>query len=248
MTASLCGRTALITGGSRGIGAAISRALAEAGANVAINYRERTDEADRLAEALRKTGIHAVTFAADVSQREAVERMVDRVKSEFGAVDILVNNAGIAITRGIDDLSEADFDKTISVNLKSAFLCTQAVLPLMRARKWGRIVNISSGAARGAGSIGPHYNASKAGMEGLTRGYAARLVKEGITVNAVAPSLIETDMMKGQDNMKRDNLVGRIPLGRFGRAEEVASAVMMLIDNAYMTGQTVAMNGGMAFN
>jgi 3-oxoacyl-[acyl-carrier protein] reductase len=241
-------RVAFVTGGSRGIGAAISRALAEAGANVAINYRERTDEADRLAEALRKTGIHAVTFAADVSQREAVERMVDRVKSEFGAVDILVNNAGIAITRGIDDLSEADFDKTISVNLKSAFLCTQAVLPLMRARKWGRIVNISSGAARGAGSIGPHYNASKAGMEGLTRGYAARLVKEGITVNAVAPSLIETDMMKGQDNMKRDNLVGRIPLGRFGRAEEVASAVMMLIDNAYMTGQTVAMNGGMAFN
>jgi 3-oxoacyl-[acyl-carrier protein] reductase len=217
--------------------------LAEAGAAVAINYRERTDEADRLAEALRKTGVHAITVAADVSQREAVERMVDRLKAEFGTVDILVNNAGIAITRGVDDLSEADFDTTISVNLKSAFLCTQAVLPLMRAQKWGRIVNISSGAARGAGSIGPHYNASKAGMEGLTRGYAARLVKEGITVNAVAPSLIETDMMKGQHN-----LVGRIPLGRFGRADEVAGAVMMLIDNAYMTGQTVAMSGGMAFN
>jgi 3-oxoacyl-[acyl-carrier protein] reductase len=169
--------------------------------------------------------------------------MVERVTSEFGTVDILVNNAGIAITRGVDDLSEADFDTTIAVNLKSVFLCTQAVLPLMRARKWGRIVNISSGAARGAGSIGPHYNASKAGMEGLTRGYAARLVKEGITVNAVAPSLIETDMMKGQDN-----LAGRIPLGRFGTAEEVASAVMLLIDNAYMTGQTVALSGGMAFN
>jgi 3-oxoacyl-[acyl-carrier protein] reductase len=244
MTADrLRGRTALVTGGSRGIGAAISRALAEAGAAVAINYRERAAEADRLAEALRKTGVHAITVAADVSQREAVERMVDRLKAEFGTVDILVNNAGIAITRGVDDLSEADFDTTISVNLKSAFLCTQAVLPLMRAQKWGRIVNISSGAARGAGSIGPHYNASKAGMEGLTRGYAARLVKEGITVNAVAPSLIETDMMKGQDN-----LVGRIPLGRFGTADEVASAVMMLIDNAYMTGQTVAMSGGMAFN
>jgi 3-oxoacyl-[acyl-carrier protein] reductase len=233
MTADrLRGRTALVTGGSRGIGAAISRALAEAGAAVAINYRERAAEADRLAEALRKTGVHAITVAADVSQREAVERMVDRLKAEFGTVDILVNNAGIAITRGVDDLSEADFDTTISVNLKSVFLCTQAVLPLMRAQKWGRIVNISSGAARGAGSIGPHYNASKAGMEGLTRGYAARLVKEGITVNAVAPSLIETDMMKGQHN-----LVGRIPLGRFGTADEVASAVMMLIDNAYMTGQ-----------
>ena len=138
--------------------------------------------------------------------------MVETVKAEFGTIDILVNNAGIAITRGIDDLTEADFDRTIAVNLKSVFLCTQAVLPLMRARKWGRIVNISSGAARGAGAIGPHYNASKAGMEGLTRGYAARLVKEGITVNAVAPSLIETDMVKGQRR-----LVGRIPLGRFGK-------------------------------
>ena len=244
MTAnSLRGRTALVTGGSRGIGAAISRALGEAGAAVAINYRERTEEADRLADALRKANVHAITIAADVSQTDAVAKMVDTVKSEFGTIDILINNAGIAITRGIDDLSEADFDRTIAVNLKSVFLCTQAVLPLMRVQKWGRIVNISSGAARGAGAIGPHYNASKAGMEGLTRGYAARLVKEGITVNAVAPSLIETDMMKGQEN-----LVGRIPLGRFGKAEEVASAVMMLVDNPYMTGQTVAMSGGMAFN
>ena len=169
--------------------------------------------------------------------------MVESVKSEFGTIDILVNNAGIAITRTVDDLTEADFDRTIAVNLKSVFLCTQAVLPLMRARKWGRIVNISSGAARGAGAIGPHYNASKAGMEGLTRGYAARLVKEGITVNAVAPSLIETDMMKGQDN-----LASRIPLGRLGMPEEVAIAAMMLIRNPYMTGQTVAMSGGMAFN
>ena len=242
-TSSLRGRTALVTGGSRGIGAAVVRALAEAGASVAINYRERADEAGRLADGLRKAGARAITVAADVSQAEAVARMVEAVKAEFGTIDILVNNAGIAITRGVDDLTEADFDRTIAVNLKSVFLCTQAVLPLMLPRKWGRIVNVSSGAARGAGAIGPHYNASKAGMEGLTRGYAARLVKDGITVNAVAPSLIETDMMKGQDN-----LVGRIPLGRFGKTEDVATAVMMLIDNAYMTGQTVAMSGGMAFN
>lgn len=244
MTAdNLCGRTALVTGGSRGIGAAISKALAEAGAAVAINYRERDDAAKQLADILRKTGVHAITVQADVSQTDAVAKMVQIVKSELGAIDILINNAGIAITRGIDDLSEADFDRTISVNLKSVFLCTQAILPMMRAKKWGRIVNISSGAARGAGSIGPHYNASKAGLEGMTRGYAARLVKEGITVNAVAPSLIETDMMKGQDN-----LVSRIPLGRFGKSDEVAKAVMMLVDNPYMTGQTVAMSGGMAFN
>jgi 3-oxoacyl-[acyl-carrier protein] reductase len=242
-TATLKGRIALVTGGSRGIGAAISNALAEAGAAVAVNYRERADEANRLVDHIAKANGRAVAVPADVSQASAVAKMVERVKSELGPIDILVNNAGIAITRGIDDLSEADFDQTIAVNLKSVFLCTQAVLPMMRARRWGRIVNISSGAARGAGAIGPHYNASKAGIEGLTRGYAARLVKEGITVNAVAPSLIETDMMSGQQH-----LVSRIPLGRFGTASEVATAVMMLLDNPYMTGQTVAMSGGMAFN
>ena len=168
--------------------------------------------------------------------------MVQHVKSDLGPIDILNNNAGIASTRSIEDLSETDFDQTIAVNLKSVFLCTQAVLPMMRSKGWGRIVNISSGAARGGGAIGPHYNASKAGVEGFTRGYAARLVREGITVNAVAPSLIETDMMKGQHN-----LVSRIPLGRFGKANEVAQAVMMLLGNSYMTGQTVHLNGGLYF-
>jgi 3-oxoacyl-[acyl-carrier protein] reductase len=242
-TTSLRGHTALVTGGSRGIGAAIVRALAEAGAAVAINYRERADAANALANQITGAGGKAVAIGADVSEAGAVTQMMERANAELGPIDILVNNAGIAIVRGVDDLTEADFDRTITVNLKSVFLCTQAVLPMMRAKKWGRIVNISSGAARGAGAIGPHYNASKAGVEGMTRGYAARLVKEGITVNAVAPSLIDTDMMKGQDN-----LVSRIPLGRFGTAEEVAQAAIMLIGNPYMTGQTVALSGGMAFN
>ena len=242
-TTGLRGHIALVTGGSRGIGAAVSRALADAGADIAVNYRERADEAKALSERLREAGAHVIAVQADVSRADQVAELVATVKLELGPIDILVNNAGIASTRGVDDLTETDFDQTIAVNLKSAFLCTQAVLPMMRERQWGRIVNISSGAARGAGAIGPHYNASKAGMEGLTRGYAARLVKEGITVNAVAPSLIETDMMKGQPN-----LLSRIPLGRFGQPEEVAKAVMMLIDNPYMTGQTVAMSGGMAFN
>jgi 3-oxoacyl-[acyl-carrier protein] reductase len=237
------GRVALVTGGSRGIGAAISNELAEAGAGVAVNYRERADAANELVEQLRKAGRRAIAVQADVSRADAVTSMVERIKTELGPIGILINNAGIAITRGLDDLTEADFDRTIAVNLKSVFLCTQAILPMMRAGKWGRIVNVSSGAARGAGAIGPHYNASKAGIEGLTRGYAARLVKEGITVNAVAPSLIETEMMKGQAN-----LVSRIPLGRLGKPQEVAKAVMMLIENAYMTGQTVAMSGGMSFN
>ena len=242
ITPDLNGHTALVTGASRGIGAAIALALAEAGAAVAVNYRQHATEADAMVAKIKEIGGRATAIAADVSQAAAVAKMVDHVTSTLGPIDILVNNAGIAIVRGIDDLTESDFDATIGVNLKSAFLCTQAVVPAMRAKKWGRIVNISSGAARGGGAIGVHYNASKAGMEGLTRGYAARLVKEGITVNAVAPVLIETDMMRG-----RSDLAARIPLGRFGRPEEVAQAVLMVLGNDYMTGQTIMLNGGMAF-
>jgi len=238
----LNGHTALVTGASRGIGAAIAIALAEAGAAVAVNYRERADDAEAVVAKIRESGGRATAIAADVSQAAAVAKMVDLAGSALGAIDILVNNAGLAIVRSIDDLTENDFDRTIAVNLKSAFLCTQAVLPAMRAKKWGRIVNISSGAARGAGAIGVHYNASKAGMEGLTRGYAARLVKEGITVNAVAPSLIETDMMRGRSDLARN-----IPLGRLGQPGEVAQAVLMVLGNDYMTGQTIILNGGMAF-
>ena len=238
----LSAHVALVTGGSRGIGAAIAITLAEAGAAVAVNYRERADDAEAVVSRIKANGGRAIAVAADVSQAAAVATMVEQVARELGPIDILVNNAGIAIPRSVDELTESDFDRTILVNLKSAFLCTQAVLPAMRAGKWGRIVNISSGAARGAGAIGPHYNASKAGMEGLTRGYAARLVKEGITVNNVAPSLIETDMMRGRTDLARN-----IPLGRMGQPAEVAQAVAMVLGNDYMTGQTIILNGGMAF-
>ncbi|TAJ82809.1 MAG: SDR family NAD(P)-dependent oxidoreductase [Reyranella sp.] len=240
---TLAGRTALVTGASRGIGRAVALSLAEAGAAVAVNYRERAADARDVVAAIRREGGKAMDVAADVSDASAVADMVAAVERELGPVDVLVNNAGLAIIRGIDDLTEEEFDRTIAVNLKSAFLCTKAVLPGMRVRKWGRIVNVSSGAARGAGGIGPHYNASKAGMEGLTRGYAARVVKDGVTVNAVAPSLIETDMVRSGLASSPD----RIPLGRFGTAEECAQAVMMVIGNAYMTGQTVALSGGMSF-
>jgi 3-oxoacyl-[acyl-carrier protein] reductase len=238
----LSAHVALVTGASRGIGAAVALMLAELGAAVAVNYRARADDADAVVAKIKSSGGRAIAVAADVSQSAAVAGMVERIARELGPIDILVNNAGIAIVRGVDELSESDFDRTVLVNLKSAFLCTQAVLPGMRVRKWGRIVNITSGAARGAGAIGPHYNASKAGMEGLTRGYAARLVKEGITVNNVAPSLIETDMMKGRTDLARN-----IPLGRMGQPEEVAQAVAMVLGNEYMTGQTIILNGGMAF-
>jgi 3-oxoacyl-[acyl-carrier protein] reductase len=239
----LTNRVALVTGASRGIGRAVAIALAEIGADVAVNYRERAADAQAVADAIRSTGPRSLAIGADVSDGAEVAKMLQTIEAELGPVDVLVNNAGMAIIRGVDDLTEADFDLTLAVNLKSVFLCTQAVLPGMRARHWGRIVNISSGAARGAGGIGVHYNASKAGMEGLTRGYAARLVKDGITVNAVAPSLIDTDMM----NARRDQYVSRIPLGRMGTAEEVAQAVLMVIGNEYMTCQTIQLNGGTNF-
>jgi 3-oxoacyl-[acyl-carrier protein] reductase len=241
--ALLTNRVALVTGASRGIGRAIAISLAEAGAAVAVNYLEKAAEARQVVQEIKGKSGRAVALAADVSQATAVAGLVEAVTRELGPIDVLVNNAGIGLIRSVDDLSEQDFDRTIAVNLKSVFLCTQAVIANMRARKWGRIVNISSGAARGAGGVGPHYNASKAGMEGLTRGYAARLVKDGITVNAVAPSLIETDMVRAGLAASPS----RIPLGRFGTAEECAQVAMMLIGNAYMTGQTVALSGGMSF-
>jgi len=241
--ASLNNRVALVTGGSRGIGRAIAVSLAEAGAAIAVNYRDKAAEARNVAETIRGAGGRAMAVGADVSRAAEVAAMMAAVERDLGPVDVLINNAGIGLVRTVDDLTEEDFDRTIAVNLKSVFLCTQAVVPGMRARKWGRIVNISSGAARGAGGVGPHYNASKAGVEGMTRGYAARLVKDGITVNAVAPSLIETDMVRSG----LASSPSRIPLGRFGTPEECAQVVMMVIGNAYMTGQTVALSGGMSF-
>jgi 3-oxoacyl-[acyl-carrier protein] reductase len=242
-SAQLVGRVALVTGGSRGIGKAVALAIAAAGGDVAVNCREREEEARSVADLIRGSGRRSLVVRADVSNAAAVEGMVRQITTQLGGVDVLVNNAGVALHRGLDELTEVDFDHTLAVNLKSAFLCTQAVLAHMRAQRWGRIVNISSGAARGAGGVGPHYNASKAGMEGLTRGYAARLVGEGITVNAVAPSLIDTAMVPS-----RAAAEGKIPLGRLGSVTEVAQAVLAVIGIPYMTGQTVALNGGMHFN
>ena len=239
----LAGRVALVTGGSRGIGRAIALELAEAGADVAINYHERADRAGEVVDLVRATGRRAIAVHADVALSASVTAMIQKVETHLGTIGVLVNNAGIALHRGLEDLTEADFDRTIAVNLKSAFLCTKAVLPRMRSARWGRIVNISSGAARGAGVVGVHYNASKAGLEGLTRGYAARLAQEGVTVNAVAPSLIETEMMGGLASER----ASRIPVGRLGTPREVAIAVLMVIGNAYMTGQTVQVNGGLHF-
>ena len=239
----LTGRIALVTGSSRGIGQAIALALAQNGVDLAVNYISKKEAAQSTVERIMALDRKAIAVQADVSVSSEVNRMIQYVRSELGEIEILVNNAAIAKQRSIEEVTEADWDETMAVNLKSAFLLTQAVLPGMRENGWGRIINISSGAAHTGGIVGPHYTASKAGIEGLARAYAVRLAKEGITVNSVAPSIVETDMVKGLEAV-----TNRIPMGRKGDVDEIAQAVVFLSENAYVTGQTIALNGGLFFN
>jgi 3-oxoacyl-[acyl-carrier protein] reductase len=230
----------LVTGASRGIGKAAALALAKIGAVVAVNYRTRVQEADAVSREIQDMGGYAVALQADVSIAADVHRMVQQVEEQIGPVAVLVNNAGITRPQPIHEITEQGWDEVLAVNLKSVFLVTQAVLPGMRAALWGRIINLSSVAAQTGGVIGPHYAASKAGILGLTHSYAALLAKEGITVNAIAPALIETDMVRDNPRARPD----LIPTGRFGTVDEVADVVVMLATNGYITGQTINVNGG----
>jgi 3-oxoacyl-[acyl-carrier protein] reductase len=237
---TLDNRTALVTGASRGIGRAIAVILARAGARVAINYRVRSAEADEVQREIASLGRDSITVKADVSQAADVERLVSTTETRLGPIDILVNNAGIARPQDMAEITERDWDELIAVNLKSCFLITQAVLPGMRSRGWGRIINLSSVAAQVGGVVGPHYAASKAGLHGLTHFYASRVATEGITVNTIAPALIETEMVTSNPNASP----ARIPVGRFGLVSEVADVALMLASNGYITGQTINVNGG----
>ncbi|HOK44491.1 MAG TPA: 3-oxoacyl-ACP reductase family protein [Bryobacteraceae bacterium] len=236
----ITGKAALVTGGSRGIGRAIAIALARAGANVAVNYRVCEAEAESVAAEIRALGRRAVTVRADVSNSAEAERLVKTSEDALGGIGILVNNAGVTRPQPLEQISERDWDELIAINLKSCFLVTQAVLPGMRARKWGRIINLSSVAAQTGGVVGPHYAASKAGIIGLTHSYASLLAKEGITVNAIAPALIATEMVAVNPRAKPD----LIPVGRFGHVDEVSDVAVMLARNGYLTGQTINVNGG----
>jgi 3-oxoacyl-[acyl-carrier protein] reductase len=233
-------RVALVTGGSRGIGAAVAMALAKAGAHVAVNYRERADAAGAVCSEITGTGRKALAVQADVSVSDDVRRMVAEIEAHFGGIDILVNNAAIAHPRKLQEITETEWDEVLTVNLKSVFLVTQAVIGGMRRRKWGRIINLSSVAAQTGGAVGAHYAASKAGIIGLTHSCASAFIREGITVNAIAPALIETDMVTSNPNASPD----LIPMGRFGSVDDVASVAVMLATNGYMSGQTVSVNGG----
>lgn len=236
----LTGKIALVTGASRGIGRAIALAIAGAGVNVAICYRSHEDEAAAVVSHIERLGRLAVSVMADVSVATDVNRMIARIENELGPPSILVNNAGIGIPRSIEEVTEKDWNDTIAVNLTSAFLMIQAVLPGMRTLEWGRIISLSSVAAQLGGVVGPHYAASKAGILGLTHYYASHLAKEGITVNAIAPGPVSTEMVAGLPQLDP----GLVPVGRFGTVEEIADVVLMLVRNGYITGQTINVNGG----
>jgi 3-oxoacyl-[acyl-carrier protein] reductase len=234
------GKVALVTGASRGIGQAAAFALAGAGADIAVSYRHREAQALETVRDIERLGRRAIPVRADVSLATEVADMVAVIEADLGQVDILVNNAGIVSAKPLPEISETDWDEMLAVNLKSAFLVIQRVLPGMRARRWGRIINLSSVAAQTGGATAPHYAASKAGLLGLTHSYARQLVKEGITVNAIAPALIETEMVTG--NLNATPMM--IPVGRFGTPDEVAAVVVLLARDGYITGQTINVNGG----
>jgi 3-oxoacyl-[acyl-carrier protein] reductase len=238
---ALNGKVALVTGGGRGIGKGISLALAGAGCDVAVNYVSREADARATADGIQALGRRALVVRADVSNSADVTALVAAVEAGLGPVDILVNNAGRAAFESIDAMTEASFNETLQVNLTSVFLVTQAVLPGMRARKWGRIINLTSVAAQAGSMLAVHYSAAKAGVIGATKSYARLLAKEGVTVNAIAPALIGTEMVASNPHVKPD----MIPVGRFGRVEECADVAVLLAGNGYITGQTIAVNGGL---
>ena len=238
---SLEGRVALVTGGNRGIGRAVALALARDGLHVAINYREREKEALAVSAEIADLGRRSAALRADVSESSEVEALVTAVEKQLGPVDVLVNNAGIARFQKIDEVAESDWDEIMSVNLKSVFLVTRRVLPGMRARGFGRIINMSSVAAHIGGVVGPHYAASKAGILGFTHWLARWHAKEGITANSIAPALVETEMVTGQPGASPS----LIPIGRFGHVDEVASIAVMLVRDGYVNGQTINADGGL---
>ena len=238
---TLAGRVALVTGGGRGIGKAISLALARSGCDVAVNYLSRDADANATAEAIRALGRRAVAVRGDVSSSADIRTMLSAVEAALGPVDVLVNNAGRLRIESLEQMSEESWNEMIQVNLSSVFLMTHAVLPGMRARRWGRIINLTSVAAQLGSTMGVHNAAAKAGVIAATKSYARLLAREGITVNAIAPALIATEMVAANPNIKPD----MIPVGRFGDVDECADVAVLLAGNGYITGQTIGVNGGM---
>ncbi|MFD1426594.1 3-oxoacyl-[acyl-carrier protein] reductase [Kroppenstedtia sanguinis] len=243
----LSGKVAMVTGGSRGIGRSISISLAKAGADVAIIYAGNRDAAEETAEKVRETGRQVVTIQADVSDAGQVNSAVKEALKTWGRIDILVNNAGITRDNLMLRMKEEDWDRVVDTNLKGVFLCIKAVTRPMLKQRAGRIINISSVVGVSGNPGQANYVAAKAGVIGLTKSAAKELASRGITVNAVAPGFIETDMTDQLNEEIRREMISQIPLARFGKPEDVAGAVQFLASDlaGYITGQTLHVNGGM---
>ncbi|MEM2935765.1 MAG: SDR family NAD(P)-dependent oxidoreductase [Candidatus Bathyarchaeia archaeon] len=239
-------KVAIVTGAGRGIGRAIALALAREGADVVVNDVD-LQSAEATANEVRAMGRRALSIVADVSNRKEVTKMVETTIKAFGKIDILINNAGIFSSIPLEDITEENWDRMMRINLKSVFLCSQAVMSLMKRQRSGKIVNIASLAGKVGGIVaGADYAASKAGVICLTKSLAKQLAPYGINVNAVAPAWIETGMMKDWPKETRDSILRQIPLGRFGKPEEVAETVVFLVSDeaGFVTGATIDINGG----
>jgi len=241
------GRVALVTGGGRGIGRAIAVRLAEGGAKVTIAYRTNDAAAEETAELVRDVGAGGELFKRDVSSPEDIEALVKGVGEAFGPVEILVNNAGTTRDNIMLRMKDAEFDEVLRTNLKGTYLCTRAVLRGMVRARWGRIVNISSvvGLLGNAGQA--NYAASKAGIIGFTKSVAREVAGRGITVNAVAPGYVETELTGSLSENMKGQIMGQVPMGRFGKPQEIAEVVAFLAGDGagYVTGQTISVDGGM---